>query len=187
MASCRRRSPPMRPFAPITGSCRGPDTTIVPGTAIVLDAPPPHEDVGPYVAVAAMLRGLGLSAPEVMAEDRAEGFLLIEDFGDDTYTRLLSRGADERTLYALAIDALAALQQAVAKGGGAPDLPPYDTARLLAETGLFVDWYMPAVLGAPITAALREEYFERCGGRSCRWRRIPSPRPWCCAIFTSTT
>jgi N-acetylmuramate 1-kinase len=137
---------------------RGPDTTIVPGTAIIMDAPPPHEDVGPYVAVAAMLRGLGLSAPEVMAEDRAEGFLLIEDFGDDTYTRLLSRGADERTLYALAIDALAALQQAVAKGGGAPDLPPYDTARLLAETGLFVDWYMPAVLGAPITAALREEY-----------------------------
>ena len=43
----------------------------------------------------AMLRGLGFSAPEVFAEDRARGFLLIEDFGDDTYTRLLDRGADE--------------------------------------------------------------------------------------------
>ena len=36
---------------------------------------------------------LGFSAPEVLAEDRAEGFLLIEDFGDDTYTRLLGRAA----------------------------------------------------------------------------------------------
>ena len=137
---------------------RGPDTAIVPDTAILMDAPPPHEDVGPYVAVAAMLRGLGLSAPEVMAEHRAEGFLLIEDFGDDTYTRLLARGADDRTLYALAVDTLTALQQAVAEDRVAPDLPPYDPARLLGEVALFVDWYLPAVLGAPISAAQREEY-----------------------------
>jgi len=130
---------------------RGPDS------AIVMDAPPPQEDVGTYVAVAAILRGLGLSAPEVLAEDRAEGFLLIEDFGDDTYTRLLARGVDEPALYTLAVDTLAALQQAVA-AGGAPDLPPYDEARLLGEAALLVDWYMPAVLGLPPAAALREEY-----------------------------
>ncbi len=127
-------------------------------TAIVMDAPPQHEDVGPYVAVAAMLRGLGLSAPAIMAEDRTAGFLLIEDFGDDTYTRLLARDADERTLYALAIDTLAALQQAVATAGRTPELPSYNPAQLLGEAALFVDWYMPAVLGAPIAAALREEY-----------------------------
>src|ERR1700692_3652980 len=81
---------------------------------VLMDAPPPMEDVRPYVAVAAMLRGLGLSAPQIHAEDAARGFLLIEDFGDDRYTRLLDRGADEAVLYALAIDTLIALHRAVA-------------------------------------------------------------------------
>src|SRR5689334_4233408 len=64
--------------------------------AVLMDAPPPMEDVGPFIAVAEMLRDLGLSAPEIYADDRQHGFLLIEDFGDDIYTRLLARGADER-------------------------------------------------------------------------------------------
>ncbi len=126
-------------------------------SAVVMDAPPPHEEVGRFVAVAAMLRDLGLSAPEVLAENRAEGFLLIEDFGDDTYTRLLRRGADEPALYRLAIDTLTALQRAV--GAAAfPDLPAYDMERLLGEAALLVDWYMPAVLGTPASLALRDEY-----------------------------
>ena len=83
------------------------------GSSVVLmDAPPPQEDIGPYVAVAALLRELGLSAPKVLAEDRDEGFLLLEDFGDDTYTRLLAGGADEPALYRLAVDTLIALQRA---------------------------------------------------------------------------
>ncbi len=125
-------------------------------SAVVMDAPPPDEDVRPYVAVAGILRGLGLSAPEVMAVDPAQGFLLIEDFGDDTYTRLLQRGADEAALYALAIDALVALQKAAVLA--LCDLPPYDDVRLLPEAVLLVDWYMPAVLNEPVSIALREEY-----------------------------
>ena len=65
-------------------------------SAVLMDAPPPHEDIGPFVAVAGLLRELGFSAPEVLAEDRGQGFLLLEDFGDDTYTRLLTRGATSR-------------------------------------------------------------------------------------------
>src|ERR1700681_3463576 len=53
---------------------------------VLMDAPPPIEDVRTYVAVAAILRELGLSAPQIHAEDSARGFLLIEDFGDDSYT-----------------------------------------------------------------------------------------------------
>jgi hypothetical protein len=124
--------------------CRGRDSVVV-------------EDVGPYVAVATILRALGLSAPTVLAEDRDRGFLLIEDFGDDTYTRLLQRGTDAPTLYMLAIDVLVALQQAVAQARPT-GLPPYDDARLLAEASLLVDWYWPAVFGEPPSAALREEY-----------------------------
>ncbi len=122
------------------------------GSSVVLmDAPPPQEDIGPYVAIAALLRELGFSAPEVLAEDRDEGFLLLEDFGDDTYTRQLARGADEPALYKLAVDTLIALQRAAAPRG-TPELPPYDMERLLGEAVLLVDWYRP------IASGLREEY-----------------------------
>src|SRR5947207_667517 len=131
---------------------------------VLMDAPPPMEDVRPYVAVAAVLRGLGLSAPEIHAEDPALGFLLVEDFGDDVYTRLLTGGADAAALYGLAIDTLIGLHRAVA-ASGLPALPSYDETRLLAEAALFVDWYAPSVLGAPLPAAARDDYLAR-------WRNI---------------
>jgi N-acetylmuramate 1-kinase len=123
--------------------------------AVLMDAPPPHEDVRPYVTVAGMLRGHGLSAPEIFAEDPELGMLLIEDFGDDTYTRLLARGADETELYTLAIDTLIALQRAV---DAPPALPAYDETALLGEAALLVDWYAPSVLGVAVSAAARDDY-----------------------------
>ncbi len=132
--------------------------------AVLMDAPPPQEDVVPYIAVAQLLRRLGFSAPEIFAEDRTRGFLLIEDFGDDTYTRLLERGADEPALYTLAVDTLIALQRAV-EAEGTPDLPAYDAGRLLAEAALLVDWYAPAALGEPLSDARRDEYLDL-------WRRL---------------
>src|SRR5437763_140446 len=112
---------------------------------VLMDAPPPQEDVRPYIAVAGVLRGLGFSAPVIHAEDSDRGLLLIEDFGDDTYTRLLAAGGDETALYSLAIDTLVALHRAVA-AAPLPDLPPYDGARLLAEVALLADWYAPSVM-----------------------------------------
>jgi aminoglycoside/choline kinase family phosphotransferase len=127
--------------------------------AVLMDAPPPQEDVIPYIAISKLLRRLGFSAPEVFAEDRTGGFLLIEDFGDDTYTRLLDRGADEPALYTLAIDTLIELQRAV-EAYGSPDLPLYDSERLLAEAALLVDWYAPAALGERLSDARRDEYLD---------------------------
>ncbi|HEY1260892.1 MAG TPA: phosphotransferase [Stellaceae bacterium] len=125
--------------------------------AVVMDAPPPQEDVGAYVSVATILHRLGLSAPEIFAEDREHGFLLIEDFGDASYNRALAAGADESALYALAVDTLVALQHAVAANGHMP-LPPYDLTRLLDEAALLVDWYLPALSGAVLDPELRDEY-----------------------------
>jgi aminoglycoside/choline kinase family phosphotransferase len=122
--------------------------------AVLMDAPPPHEDVRPFIQVAGLLRGYGLSAPEIYAEDPARGLLLIEDFNDDTYTRLLADGGDEAALYMLAIDTLVELQRAVT---APPDLPPYDEVRLLAEAALLIDWYAPAV-GAALPQDARDEY-----------------------------
>lgn len=132
--------------------------------AVLMDAPPPMEDIAPYIAVAEILRDLGLSAPEIYAEDREHGFLLIEDFGDDVYTRLLARGADEGALYALAVDTLAALHRAVAERG-LPALPPYDAARLLDEAALLADWYAPNMLGGALPEEARDDYLAR-------WRRV---------------
>jgi hypothetical protein len=127
------------------------------GRAMLMDAPPPQENVRPFLAVARLLHRLGLSAPLIHAEDAEAGFLLLEDFGDDTYTRLLAAGAGETPLYALAVDVLVALNRRFA-ADMAPDLPPYDEARLLAEAALLVDWYLPALTGRPTDAALREDY-----------------------------
>ena len=133
-------------------------------SVVLMDAPPPQENARAYTQVAQILRGYGLSAPEILAADLERGFLLIEDFGDDTYTKLLASGSDEPALYTLAIDTLIALQRAVAESG-VPDVPPYEETRFLTEAGLLVDWYAPEVLGAPLPAEAPEEYLAL-------WREI---------------
>ena len=60
-----------------------------------MDAPPPQEDVRPFVRIGRHLIELGLSAPAIHAEDEANGFLLLEDLGDDTFARVLAAGGDE--------------------------------------------------------------------------------------------
>jgi N-acetylmuramate 1-kinase len=128
-------------------------------TRMLMDAPPPQEDVRPYLAVARHLRALDLSAPAIHAAEEEAGLLLIEDFGDGTFTRLLAGGADERALYEIAIDVLIALHRRF-DAAHAPWLPPYDDTRLLNEAALLVDWYLPAVTGRPTPASLRAEYLD---------------------------
>jgi N-acetylmuramate 1-kinase len=125
--------------------------------AVLMDAPPPKEDVRPFIAVARLLHGLGLSAPQILAEDITAGLLLLEDFGDSTYTRLLAGGAAEEPLYRLAIELLIALQRSF-RVPATPIVPPYDDDRLLSEAALLVDWYLPAITGQPTEPALRTEY-----------------------------
>lgn len=141
--------------------------------ALLMDAPPPRENVRPFLAVARLLRRLGLSAPLVLAEDVAAGLLLLEDFGDDTYTRLLAAGAAEAPLYALAVDVLIALQRRFVPSE-AGFLPPYDDQRLLDEAALLVDWYLPAVAGRPTDPALRRSYLELWRGLLPLARAVPA-------------
>ncbi len=128
-------------------------------TTMLMDAPPPQEDVRPYIAVARHLRGLDFSAPEIFAAEEGTGLLLLEDFGDGTFTRLLARGDSETALYEMAVDVLIALHRRFSAATAAW-LPPYDDTRLLNEAALLVDWYLPAITGQPTTPALREEYLD---------------------------
>ena len=100
--------------------------------AVLMDAPPPQDDVRPFVRIAELLHNLGYSAPKIYAADVAQGFLLLEDLGDDTYTRLLRAGHDERALYALAIDLLIDLHKKFVPARYA-GLPPFDDARASAR------------------------------------------------------
>lgn len=126
--------------------------------AVLMDAPPPQEDVRPFATIASLLQDLGFSAPAVRARDVENGLLLLEDLGDTTYTRVLADGGDEEALYTLAVDVLIELHQRFEPG--IADIPDYDDARLLDEAALLTDWYLPAVAGAPISAASRTEYLD---------------------------
>jgi len=129
-------------------------------SAMLMDAPPPQEDVTPFLRVARLLHGLGFSAPEILAADVAAGLLLLEDLGDETYTRALASGSDEAALYTLATDMLIELHRRFDPSMAA-GVPPYDDERLLDEAALLVDWYLPAIRGEPTSPALREEYLGR--------------------------
>ena len=145
-----------------------------PARAVLMDAPPEHEDVRPFVRIARHLRALGLSAPEIFAADVDAGLLLLEDLGDDTFTRLLAAGADEATLYALAIDVLVDLHRACRRAGRSPPGCRATTAaRLLDEALLLIDWYLPAVLAAPRHRQPRATPTSTPGRRFCR--RLAQP------------
>lgn len=130
------------------------------GTAMLMDAPPPQEDVRPFQAVAAILSGLDLSAPLVYAADPEAGFLLIEDLGDATYTRLIAGGHDEAALYRLAGDTLMTLHQRFTVSADTR-VPRYDDAVFLREAALLVDWYLPEATGNATPDDIREEYLTR--------------------------
>ncbi len=142
-------------------------------SAVLMDAPPPVEDVRPFVQIAGLLAGLGLSAPRILARDDAAGLLLLEDLGDDTYNRVLAAGGDETRLYELALDALVALHRNFDIADGA-DIPPYDDEFMLSEAALLCDWYMPAVLGHDTLPGARAEYLALWRDALAVARRVPS-------------
>lgn len=131
-----------------------------PGRAMLMDLPPASGlRAEPFLAVTAWLRGLGFSAPEVYAADPDLGLALLEDLGDGLFLRLAGDPAREATLYAAAVDLLAALQ-AAPPPAATPDWapPPYDRAVLMREMRLVHEWYLPAATGAPTPPTLAAEF-----------------------------
>ncbi|MGR6327610.1 aminoglycoside phosphotransferase family protein [Sphingomonas sp. XXL09] len=109
--------------------------------AILMDAPPPHEDPRPFLSVAGWLSAHGFAAPAIHAVDLDQGLVLIEDFGDARLRETAdAEGEAAVPLYEAAIDLLVALARHPAEG-----LAPYDREVLHREAALFVEWYCPAV------------------------------------------
>ena len=110
--------------------------------AVLMDAPPPLEDVRPFVAVAEWLSTVGLSAPEIIARDVDHGLLLLDDFGESRLREMLDEDPTrERELYELATDVLVHLHSHPPMEG----LRPHGLDQWLEELGLFTDWYCSAL------------------------------------------
>jgi len=105
---------------------------------IVMDAPPAHNHLQPFLDVEQRLRAAGGHAPACHAQDVEQGFLLLEDLGQETYLPLLQRATDAEVevLMRAAIGTLVQLQAKVDPQG----LPPYDEALIRRELELFPEW-----------------------------------------------
>jgi aminoglycoside/choline kinase family phosphotransferase len=134
------------------------------GTAVVMDSPAAHEPVAPFVRIAKHLRAIGLSAPEIFAEDQTHGFLLLEDLGDATFARILDRGGDEGGLYERATDVLVTLH-AAPRHGLLPGVSAYKGVALIEAAMLLPEWYLPAATGRPLPPEEAQSY--RAAWRAC--------------------
>jgi N-acetylmuramate 1-kinase len=153
------------------------------GTVLLMDAPrqpdgPPIRDgksysriahlaedmVRPFTAIGSALRAAGLSAPEVLADDFDKGLLLVEDLGDRVFGAEIAAGAAQPELWGAAADALVALRAIPVPArlplpdGTSYTLPRRDRAAFEIEIELLLDWYWPAVKGAPAPAGIRAEF-----------------------------
>lgn len=140
--------------------------------AVLMDAPPPHEDVRPFIRIDRLLRQAGLNAPAIYAADEAAGLLLLEDFGDDTYTRLIARGHDERELYELAVDVLIRAHRVLDERALA-GLPKFEDERCVEEAMRLIEWYWPAGHGGPAPGDATRGFVEAWRAVLPAARKIP--------------
>ncbi len=128
---------------------------------IIMDAPPAQENCQPFVDIARLMQEAGLSAPQVLAWDEPQGFMLLSDLGHQTMLDVIApaEGPDAVTpatpahhaLFTAATDALIGWQLASRPGV----LPPYDDALLSRELALFPEWYVAKHRGIAVDAGLQ--------------------------------
>ena len=106
-------------------------------TFIVMDAPPAHEDVRPFIRVTSLFEKAALTVPHIYEQSPEQGFLLLSDLGRETYLDVLNED-NARELMTEAIDALVRWQSISEPGV----LPEYDRATLTRELNLFPEWYI---------------------------------------------
>ncbi len=119
-------------------------------THIAMDAPPPRENVRPFIAVADRLSRVGVQTPAILASDVERGFLLLSDFGNCSYLDALTPQTAP-ALYGDALDTLLSLQRGVPTEGS--DLPRYDERLLLTELGVFREWFLAQWLELSLSEA----------------------------------
>lgn len=125
-------------------------------SAIFMDSSLEKETVSSFISVADWLRSVDLSAPKILDADEAQGFLLLEDFGDLSFKKAIERGVNEFELYALASDVLAFLTYKNCK----LNLPNYYESKVHIGRRRIIDWFLPAVRKQKNPDGLAEEFLK---------------------------
>lgn len=146
-------------------------------TCILMDAPPPEEDCTPFVRIAGHWFRQGVRVPRILAQDPEQGFLLLEDFGDDQLiSHLIKDEATTDQLYQNAIQALIRLQQTTE-----PVLPTYSQQLLMQEMSLFKEWFCRQWLELELTPAetsLLDHTFEHLCHNALQQVQVPVHRDY---------
>ena len=124
-------------------------------TLVLMNAPIPQENPAQFAFVDEILESKGIKVPHIFARDMENGFLLLEDFGDDTFTRLIAAGADEENLYRQAIDSLIQIQKQFMQN---PGLKEYNFDLMYTEASLLPLWYVKYVLKKELHDKAMAEY-----------------------------
>jgi aminoglycoside/choline kinase family phosphotransferase len=134
-------------------------------TLILMQSPAPAGDMVPFLEIGALLERLGFSVPGILAHDLESGLMLLEDFGDGTFSRLLATGADAEPLYALATDVLIELHRRFAADKAPARLPVFDEERFAEQGMLFTSTWLPLALNRPALA-------DECSDYEAAWRAV---------------
>lgn len=130
------------------------------GTFVAMDAPPPQENIAPFVAIARALKAKGVHTPDIIFTDFSCGFLLLEDFGDTTFlSALTAKNADH--LYDLALETLAVLQ--ACNHVPERDLPRFSADFMWQEWAWFKEWFLQKWLGFDVIQ--HEKELDSCYGK----------------------
>jgi aminoglycoside/choline kinase family phosphotransferase len=139
---------------------------------IIMDAPTDKENSQPFVHVAQLMQAAGLTVPEILAWDEANGFLLLSDLGAKTMLQVIDPAAPPPlNLYLQAVDALVQWQLASKESV----LPNYDLALLSRELALFPQWYIGEHRKYTLDAAQQkvlDSAFERIVKNNLQWPSV---------------
>ncbi len=105
-----------------------------------------------YTAINKFLRNNKILAPKLFVHNYVKGMLVIEDFGDLTYYKILLKQKNKLTTYKKLVDLLLKIQKIKPKTkikniiNGTHKIKKYSSKQLHRETDLFFDWYLPLFL-----------------------------------------
>jgi aminoglycoside/choline kinase family phosphotransferase len=112
-----------------------------------------------FMEIGQYLRNQNLSAPEIIESDTENGFLLLEDFGDETFTKVLQNTPGrEAQIYGAAVDILVYLQERTQDH--APFLKVYDVNFGLNKVGQFLTYYYPKIIGENATSTIEIDFIN---------------------------
>jgi aminoglycoside/choline kinase family phosphotransferase len=121
-------------------------------TRVLMDAPPPQEQIIPFVEIAHLFETHAIDVPHVYAMNEEEGWILLTDLGDDLYLSILTpENAD--MLYQKAINRLPAIQSCRLPTNNPYTLPLFDAHFVSQELALFTHWFLDKHLALSLTSA----------------------------------